>query len=290
MNKIIDTHLHCWDRQKLNYYWLENDRSILAKNYFLENVQPQLEPAGVSAAILVQATNSLLETDWLLKLAEKYNWVLGAVVWLPLQQPEDVLKAVKHYSSNPFFKGVRHQIHDESDDKWLLQPNVLESLQLLAVQNIPFDLVGIKPAHIETAITVAKKIPALRMVFDHLNQPPLADKSKWNEWAGLMSAAAAHPNFFVKISGLGTTTYKPFQWTANDIQPTLKFVLEHFGANRIFCGGDWPVCLLAGEYAFTWQQYRVVLNSLLSEADQSKLYCQNAEIFYSVKHPDTIQQ
>lgn len=290
MNKLIDTHLHCWNIQKLKYYWLKNDTSILAKNYFLEDVQPQLQTAGITAAIVVQATNSLAETDWLLQLADAHDWVLGAVVWLPLQQPDDVLKAIKHYCSNPFFKGVRHQIHDEADEEWLLQTNVVESLQLLAQQNVPFDLVGIKPAHIKTAIALAEKIPSLKMVFDHLNQPPLANKSKWNQWADLMAAAAKHSNLFAKISGLGTITSKPFQWTADDILPAIEFLLDHFGTNRIFCGGDWPVCLLAGDYAYTWQQYQAVMDGLLNEGDKSKLYCNNAETFYAVKHIDTAPQ
>lgn len=286
MSKIIDTHLHCWNRQKLEYYWLKNDASILAKNYLIEDIKPQLKHAGVSAAILVQATDNLQETDWLLQLATLHNWILGAVVWLPLQQPEVLHKTLSNYTAHPFFKGVRHQIHDEADDEWLLQPNVVESLQLLAAQNIPFDLVGIKPAHIKTAIAIAEKIPSLKVVFDHLNQPPLSDKIKWKLWADLMAAAAQHPVFFAKISGLGTTTIKPFNWTNKDIQPAIEFVLEHFGTNRIFCGGDWPVCLLAGEYAYTWQQYDAALTTLITEAEKDKLYCGNAEYFYTVKHND----
>jgi len=282
MKKIIDTHLHTWDIDKLDYYWLKNDTSILAKTYLLDEVHSQIADAGVTAAVLVQATNSLDETDLFLQLATQYKWVLGAVVWLPLNNPAAFNKAIETYSSNPYFKGVRHQIHDEADDEWLLQPNVIQSLQQLAHQGIPYDLVGTKPAHIKTALKVAEKIPDLKLVFDHLNQPPFSNKTAWKQWAELMSEAAKNPNIYAKISGLGTATSKPFEWTADDIKPAIELVLQQFGVERIFCGSDWPVCLLAGSYEYTWQQYQLLLDSLLNETAQQKVYTANAEKFYNL--------
>jgi L-fuconolactonase len=282
MKKIIDTHLHTWDIDKLDYYWLKNDTSILAKTYLLDEVHSQIADAGVTAAVLVQATNSLDETDWFLQLATQYKWVLGAVVWLPFNNPAAFNKAIETYSSNPYFKGVRHQIHDEADDDWLLQLNVIDSLKELAKQNIPYDLVGTKPAHIKTLLKVAEKIPDLKLVFDHLNQPPFTNKTAWKQWAELMSEAAKNPHVYAKVSGLGTATSKPFEWTAEDIKPAVELVLKEFGVYRIFCGSDWPVCLLAGSYEYTWHQYQLLLDSLLNEAAQQKVYVSNAEKFYNL--------
>ncbi len=282
MNKVIDTHLHTWDLQQLDYYWLKGDTSILAKDYFLDEVALNFVEAGVTNALLVQAANSLAESDWLLSLAEVHEWVAGAVIWLPLEKPEAVHAALEKYQPNPYFKGVRHQIHDEQNNEWLLQPTVVESLALLAGKNIPYDLVGTKPAHIETAIKVAERIPSLKMVFDHLNQPPNAVSKEWDTWTGLMKDAAAHANFYAKISGLGTTTAKPFTWDAGDIAPCVEFALKAFGTDRVFCGGDWPVSLLAGSYSYTWQQYQAVFNTLLTAFEKTKVYQHNAEIFYNL--------
>jgi L-fuconolactonase len=76
------------------------------------------------------------------------------------------------YSQNTYFKGVRHLIHNEQDPNWLLKNEVIESLAILAKNNFPYDIVGIVPQHIETALKVAERVPELKMVFDHLNQPP----------------------------------------------------------------------------------------------------------------------
>ncbi len=92
----------------------------------------------------------------------------------------------ERFLKEKYFKGVRHQVHDEKDPGWLLQPAVLESLDLLASYKIPYDVVGILPAHIKTVLLVAEKIPGLKMVFDHLNWPPLATKEKFGTWGELM--------------------------------------------------------------------------------------------------------
>ncbi|HEX8547448.1 MAG TPA: amidohydrolase family protein [Cytophagaceae bacterium] len=284
MQSIIDTHLHTWDLNRCSYYWLEGNDSILAQSYFIEQVNPQLEEAGVTSAVLVQATNQLKESDWLLSLSESHNWIEGAIIWLPLMDPQACERALEKYLTNPWFKGVRHQIHDEPNEKWLLQPSVVESLQMLASHNIPYDLVGIKNCHTRTALKLAEKLPDLKMVFDHLNQPPISNNiaKEFGEWGMLMKEASLNPNFSIKVSGLGATTAKGKEWRSVDIKPFVEYVLEIFGTGRVFCGSDWPVAELSGSYNYTWQQYREVLQQLLTPDELDKVYQQNARKFYNL--------
>jgi L-fuconolactonase len=175
----------------------------------------------------VQAANNKEDTDWMLDTASRSEWIKGVVGWLPLMDPKETNSLLSLiYLSNKYFKGVRHLIHDEPDPQWLLQDKVIDSLKILAAYGIPYDVVGVKPEHMETVLQVIKKVPDLRMVFDHLNQPPAATKDQNTSWHRLMEEAAAHKNLFAKISGLGTTTKKPGTWTAEDIQPAVAFVLE----------------------------------------------------------------
>jgi L-fuconolactonase len=173
-------------------------------------------------------------------------------------------------------------IHDEPNANWLLQDTVIESLKILAKINLPFDVVGVLPAHIETVLKVADKVPNLKMVFDHLNQPPIATKEKYGKWGALMKEAAMHENFYAKISGLGTTTKNGTAWTAENIKPYIEFVLEQFGDDRCFCGGDWPVSLLAGSYTKSWNAYIDVLSKILNETQQENIFYNNAINFYSI--------
>ena len=277
---IVDTHLHVWNFEKAQYSWLDGDTSLLNRTYRVEEVEEEMARAGVTEVVLVQSANNLEDTDWMLEVAGEKSYVTGVVGWLPLLQPAQTEKLLaEKYGRQQWFKGIRHLIHDEADPTWLLQESVIESLKILAAYRLPFDVMGVLPQHIETVLAVAEKVPSLKMVFDHLNQPPVATGERFGRWGELMAEAAAHPNFYAKISGLGTTAKKA-GWGAEDIRPYVAFALEKFGEDRCFCGGDWPVSLLAGSYASTWTVYKEVISSLVDEEQQQKLYAENAVKFY----------
>lgn len=281
--EIIDTHVHIWNFEKAEYAWLKNDRSVLNRNYLIEELLPEQETAGITSGVLVQAANNFEDTNWMLEVAETNPWIRGVVGWLPLMDPAGTAVALKEYLGNPYFKGVRHLIHDELDPRWLLQPEVLQSLSVLAAYDVPYDVVGVTTDHLRTALEVAQKVPELRLMLDHLNQPPIATGERFGEWGDLMKEAAAHKNFYVKISGLGTASHKGLEWTASDIEPYVDFVLEQFGENRCCCGGDWPVSLMAGSYVQTWQQYRKILSARLDSVTIEKVLCKNAIAFYNLQ-------
>lgn len=281
---IIDTHIHIWNFNKARYQWLEGNTTLLNRNYGIGELEPARIVAGITGGVLVQAANNTEDTDYMLEVAAATSWLQGVVGWLPLTDPARTEQLLQQkYLSNSYFKGVRHLIHDEPDARWLLQPAVIESLRILAAHNITYDIVGVKPEHIETALEVAERVPELSMIFDHCNQPPIATQELYGRWGTLMKAAAMHPLFHVKISGLGVTAQKGDRWTAADIMPYLVFVLEHFGEHRVCCGGDWPVCLLAGSYVDAWENYKEVLTKILSEEGQKKVFYKNAEQFYKLK-------
>ena len=279
---LVDTHIHIWDFTKASYDWLKGDQSILNRSYGIEALGKVRLTAGVTEGVLVQAANNFEDTNWMLQVAEKTNWISGVVGWVPLINPSESEKALAYYTLNPYFKGVRHLIHNEPDAHWLLQEHVLKSLAMLVDRDLSYDVVGINNNHLKTALKVAEKLPGLRMVFDHLNQPPIVSREQFGEWGDLMKQAAQHKNFFAKISGLGGTANN-VAWSANDIQPYIEFVLNHFGTDRCFCGGDWPVSLLTGSYIKTWDTYKNILQSLLPEDVLQNVYTKNAKQFYRLQ-------
>ncbi len=283
LKKLIDTHVHIWDLKKVEYDWLKNDTSILNRNYPVEEYDIARREAGITEAVLVQAANNFEDTDYMLEAAANNEWISGVVGWLPLMDPDQTLKALQDkYIGNKYFKGIRHLIHDEPDAKWLLQDKVIESLKILAAHNLTYEIVGILTDHIVTAMEVANKVPGLKMVFDHINQPPISTKEKFGIWGQLMQEAAAYPDLYVKISGLGNTSKNFNHWTASDIKPYIEFAFENYGTDRCFCGGNWPVSLLAGDFTKTLKAYTEVVGDLLNEADQEKVFYNNAKLFYQL--------
>lgn len=283
--KIIDTHIHIWNLEKIRYSWLDGDTSILSRTYLLDELLPSFHKTGISAAVLVQAANNLDDTYWMLETACAYDEIKGVVAWLPLTEPARVQQLLEDYFlPHKYFKGVRHLVHNEADSRWLLRDDVLQSLKLLAAHNIPYDVVGVNDDHLKTAIQVAQKIPELKMVLDHLNQPPIATKQQFGTWGDLIKEITAFPNVYAKISGQGTASGKLSDWSARDIEPYIEFVLNAFGSERCFCGGDWPVSLLAGSYEKLWGIYIEVLGKLLGKEECIRVLSGNAQQFYQLEN------
>lgn len=283
MSNIIDTHVHVWDLNRAAYPWLKGDQSILNNHWRIGQLEEERKKAGVTAGILVQASGNIEDTELMLETAYQTDWIKAVVAWLPLMDIKATQQLLEErFLKEKYFKGIRHQIHDEKDPAWLLQPAVLENLKVLADYDIPFDVVAVLPGHIETALKVAERVPKLRMVFDHLSQPPIATKEKFGRWGELMKEAAKHKNFYAKISGLGTASGSFQNRKTEDIKPYIAFAIEYFGVDHCFCGGDWPVSLLASNYTTTWEMYKEVLNELLTGKDKEKVFYTNGIEFYKL--------
>jgi L-fuconolactonase len=284
--RIIDTHIHTWDFGRAEYLWLEGDQTILHRRYLIDELNPQIAGAGVTDGVMVQAANNGQDTALMLEAAENNEWIKGVVGWLPLMDSRLTEKWIQEkFSGNKYLKGIRHLIHDEADPKWLLQPSVLESLQIVAHHRLTYDVIGVTQDHLKTAMAVAGKIPSLKLVLDHLNHPPIDGQMKMGAWGDLMTEAANYKNIHCKISGLGTIVDKATGWSPDDVKPYVLFALQCFGTDRCFCGGDWPVSLLAGTYEKTWQAYRQIISEELSPPDQEKVLFANGRDFYDLFIP-----
>jgi L-fuconolactonase len=68
---------------------------------------------------------------------------------------------------------------------------------------------------------------------------------------------------------------------ADDLAPFVGHTVAVFGKDRVMFGGDWPVCTQTA----TFGQWIEALKSIVggwSEADQRKLFHDNAARFYGV--------
>ena len=84
--RIVDTHVHVWNFERAQYSWLNGDTSILNRNYHIEELEGERIGASVTDGVLVQAANNFEDTDWMLEVAGKSEWIKGVVGWLPLLQ------------------------------------------------------------------------------------------------------------------------------------------------------------------------------------------------------------
>lgn len=282
---IVDAHQHIWDIERNDYPWLTEDLGPIHRTIRQDEVEGDLEAAGVNATVLVQAMDSFEDTDYMLETADAFPRVAGVVGWVPLDRPSDASAALDRYTRDKRFVGVRHLIHNEDDEDWIRRSDVQGGLDLLAERGLTFDLVAVTPRHLEHATWLAERHPNLSIVIDHLGKPPIADEG-WQPWADLLAAAGRAPNVFAKVSGLNTAAGP--DWSASDLRPYVEHAVAAFGPSRLMYGGDWPIALLAGTYSDVWRETNDVLNALLGPDEVASILGTTAVSFYGLQVP-TVQ-
>jgi L-fuconolactonase len=240
----IDAHQHFWHYQAAHYPWIDAAKTRLMHDFLPTDLEPQLRLAGFDACIAVQARHDIDETRFLLEMAAAHPFVAGVVAWLDLQA-DDLPDQLAYWAADPRLVGIRHIVHDEADDRFMLRPAFLRGLGMLAEFDLTYDLL-LFPRHLPVAIDVVARFPDQRFVLDHLAKPPIKAR-EIDVWARDIVRLAALPNVCAKLSGL--VTEADWQaWAPADLWPYLDVALDCFGANRLMVGSDWPVCTLAGEY------------------------------------------
>ena len=272
----IDSHQHFWKFDPIRDAWIDASMEKIARDFLPEDLKPLLDQSKIDGCVAVQADQSETETDFLLDLAGRYDFVKGVVGWVDLRSPQ-LSERLEHYCNNSFFKGVRHIVQAEKDG-FMLQESFLKGIQQLKDFNLTFDIL-IFPHQLEEAVALVKKNPEQAFVLDHIAKPYIKDK-KIDQWAKHINQLAAHQNVNCKLSGL-LTEADWNHWQEEDFTAYLTVIMKAFGADRLMYGSDWPVCLLAGSYPHV---VRIVENfiSSLSTDDQKKIMGQNAHHFYNL--------
>jgi L-fuconolactonase len=276
---MLDAHHHLWQRsQPFNYEWLKQPNlARINRDYLPDDLWPQLQQHGINGSIVVQTQHDLHENDWALQLAEQYPWIKGVVGWIDLASP-DCEQQLLQYKQQQRFVGVRHVTQDEPDDNFIIRPAILKGLQVLERHAVPFDLL-FYAKHLHHAPTVARAVPNLTLVLDHLSKP-LIKSGQLAEWSQQLRAAAACPNIVCKLSGL-ITEADWSHWSAADLRPFVEVALESFGPQRLLYGSDWPVCELAGSYEQVFTVARE-LTAQLSSSEQKLVFGDNARRVYGI--------
>lgn len=274
---MIDSHQHFWQVGRFNYPWMTSDLGVLYRDYLPDELAPILTNNGVDKTILVQASNGLAESRWLLNLADENSFIAAVVGWVDLMSP-DIDAQLVELTAHPKFKGVRHLVESEPQDDWLVQPAVLSGLRRLSTYGLSYDFL-VHTRHLKYVPQVAEACPELALVIDHLAKPPIA-KNEIKEWSKGFKPLASYPNIHCKLSGL-VTEANWTSWQTDDLRPYVEFALDTFGPERLMFGSDYPVCLLASSYDRVLASFQEILTNLRDD-EREKVFSRNAARVYRV--------
>ena len=256
---IVDAHHHFWDPRRRDYPWMGDELSPIRRPFAPDDLRPELVQNNVDRTVLVQTVSSLDETREFLETASQTDFVAGVVGWVDLTDPSvaDVIAGLRSAMGGHRLVGIRHQVHDEPDASWLLRDDVQRGIAAVGAAGLVYDVL-VRTRELPAALATVRAHPEMRFVIDHAAKPRVAGGAWDITWEMALAPLADEPNVSCKLSGLVTEAdWKT--WTREQLRPYLERVLDWFGPGRCMFGSDWPVCLLAADYAEVMATTRAIV-------------------------------
>jgi L-fuconolactonase len=280
----IDAHQHFWKFDASQYAWIDDSMGVLKRDFLPSDSEAEMARAGFDVCVAVQARQTLSENAWLLGLADAHPSIAGVVGWVDLQA-DDVRDHLQRVSRHPKLVGVRHIVQDERDEGFMGRSAFRRGIACLEECGLAYDLL-LRREQLPAAAELAGRFPRQRFVLDHLAKPDIRSR-EIAVWERDLRRLADCPNVSAKLSGL-VTEADWRQWSADDVGPYLAVAFDCFGVDRLMIGSDWPVCLLASDYA---RAMRVVTDyvSTLSELDRDRVLGGNARRFWNLPIRETVR-
>ncbi len=277
---IVDAHHHVWDLTTRDQPWIGESMKPIRRSFDLADFAQAARPSGVVGSVVVQCVADVAETHELLVAADRDPLVAGVVGYADLTAGDagERLDALRERVGGGMLVGVRHVVEAEPDPDWLSRPAVVASLREVARRGLVYDLL-IRPDQVDAAVAATRAVPEGRFVLDHLGKPPIARHAS-EPWVSQLASLGRCPNVAAKISGL-LTEADWSQWTTDDVRPYVLAAVDFFGPSRLMFGSDWPVCLLASDYARQAQAIKL-LTADLSRAEQVAIFHDNAIATYKL--------
>ena len=263
---VIDSHRHFWHYTDAEFGWIEDD--CLRRDFL------PMDCGGMDPCVAVEARQCVEETEWLLDLAARHDFIKGVVGWLPIAA-DDFAETLESFfaaknAEDAKLVGLRHVVQDEPDDGFILRPDFVRGVRTLLAKGLAYDILVFE-RHLPNVLKFVDALPAdARLVLDHFGKP-----RDFAPWKRLVGELAQRENVYCKLSGLVTEVGKI------DFTPYLVTALEAFGPARLMFGSDWPVVTAHMEYA----EWRGVVDSFaarLSQGEHDALMGGNARRFYKL--------
>jgi L-fuconolactonase len=229
---IIDTHIHLFDPTRAQGVpWPAKDDAVLYKPALPDRYRKISQPLGIVGAIEVECSTWLEDNQWVLDVAAKDSILVGTVGNLEPGKPEFRAQLEK-FHRNPLFRGIRYgNLWGRDLGAGIKNPEFVSGLRDLASADLVLDTANPNAALLDAVLRVTDKVPALRVVLDHLPQlKPLPDLKEFQK----------RPQVYVKVSEVLRREAGRVPEDLSFYRDTLETMWEIFGEDRVLYGSDWP--------------------------------------------------
>lgn len=279
-SSVIDCHVHLYTLSRPEGVgWIKQDHELLYRDHLPEDFAAVARANGVTGVVLVQAGQSLPDNQWNLDVTAAHkdlfrgvvgnlSQAIGTAEFGPLFQKLCVDPRYLGYrlSGRPK-NGLDERFYDHLGDT------------AKAGKTVDFLVGGYT---LKEIAEVARRVPDLKIIVDHLGGVRLDGKPLPAEWVDDFKALAKFPNVHCKVSALfGRVAEPPAPNDPGFYREILDLAFESFGEDRLVYGSDWPVTKTTGDYAAVLKLTRSYFEPKGAEVCE-KLFHRNAGKFYAV--------
>lgn len=280
---IIDTHIHLYDTgREQGLPWPPKSDKVLFRPVLTADFDKIAKENGIAATVIVEASSWSADNEWVLDLVQhdpkKYVGLVGSLKI----GTDEFTSRLKQLCKDERFVGIRAR-ERETDDYFT--DEVWRDLKLLADMDKSLDVLMFNFSLDEVA-QIAKRLPNLRILMNHLAGANADGKRADPEWVKGIERVAKYSNVHCKISGLFQQSHlTPSPTDVAFYKPTLDVLYEAFGEDRLIYGSNWPVTMRGGKYGDFKQ---VVMDYFKPKGREclEKLLYRNAMKFYDLEHVD----
>jgi L-fuconolactonase len=284
---IIDTHLHIWDFNQLNYSAFKG-HPLFGRSYQIEDYQRDCGDLDIEAMVFLEcyadfsSTNGqyIEEIKFVEESSKRDPRIRGIVPMAPVEwgaRVETILEEMR--DNHPAVKGIRRIVEFDKDPRALaLSGNFIEGVNRLAKFGYHFEI-NVNHTQMDIVKDFVKMVPEVRMILDHCGKPGIVEGAI-EQYQNDVAELSKHPNLWIKLSDLPVEADHN-SWTEDDLRPYIDATIESFGFDRTIYAGDYPICL----QATTLPRWVEVLDEALSGCSQEELwnfYRENANKFYNL--------
>src|SRR3712207_1049113 len=170
----IDSHQHFWQLARGDYHWMSPDLTALYRDYGPDDLAPLLARHGIERTILVQAAETVAETEFMLRISDATPFVAGVVGWAEFADPR-APDAIARLAGHPLLVGLRPMVQDIPDDDWLVRPDLAPAFRAVLEHGLVFDAL-VFPRHLPRLLVLADRHPDLVIVVDHGAKPRIRER------------------------------------------------------------------------------------------------------------------
>jgi predicted TIM-barrel fold metal-dependent hydrolase len=252
---IIDSHIHLFDPTRpQGVPWPDRGNATLYQPALPARYRKIAAPLGIAGAIEVECSPWLEDNQWVLDIAAGDSIIVGAVGNLDPGHP-DFRKHLDRFLRNPLFRGIRYgNLWGRNLGAELSKPEFVSGLKALAGADLELDTANPNPALISAVVRLTDRVPALRVVIDHLPQlDPPAGGAASEAYRADLRELAKRPQVYVKVSEVLRRAGGRVPDDPSFYRPRLDELWDVFGEDRLVYGSDWP-------NSDQWASYPQVLN------------------------------